>query len=153
MERGMTSIAIASDHAGFQLKTEAVAELGRLGHLVMDLGPADTSSVDYPDYATRVTDAVKTSRAALGVLICGTGMGMAISANKVHGIRAALCRTEFEARMSRQHNDANVLCLGQRVTGTGLALEILKAFLNASFEGGRHATRVDKIRQLEATQS
>jgi ribose 5-phosphate isomerase B len=149
----MTSIAIASDHAGFQLKTEAVAELGRLGHLVMDLGPADTSSVDYPDYATRVTDAVKTSRAALGVLICGTGMGMAISANKVHGIRAALCRTEFEARMSRQHNDANVLCLGQRVTGTGLALEILKAFLNASFEGGRHATRVDKIRQLEATQS
>jgi len=153
MERGMASIAIASDHAGFQLKTEVVAELGRLGHLVMDLGPADTSSVDYPDYATRVTDAVKTSRAALGVLICGTGMGMAISANKVHGIRAALCRTEFEARMSRQHNDANVLCLGQRVTGTGLALEILKAFLNASFEGGRHATRVDKIRQLEATQS
>ncbi len=149
----MASIAIASDHAGFQLKTEVVAELGRLGHLVMDLGPADTSSVDYPDYATRVTDAVKTSRAALGVLICGTGMGMAISANKVHGIRAALCRTEFEARMSRQHNDANVLCLGQRVTGTGLALEILKAFLNASFEGGRHATRVDKIRQLEATQS
>ena len=142
-----------STRCTWKFKTEVVAELGRLGHLVMDLGPADTSSVDYPDYATRVTDAVKTSRAALGVLICGTGMGMAISANKVHGIRAALCRTEFEARMSRQHNDANVLCLGQRVTGTGLALEILKAFLNASFEGGRHATRVDKIRQLEATQS
>jgi len=149
----MPTIAIASDHAGFQLKGEVVAELGKLGHLVMDLGPADANSVDYPDYATRVTDAVKTSRAALGVLICGTGMGMSISANKVHGIRAALCRTEFEARMSRQHNDANVLCMGQRVTGTGLALEILKAFLNASFEGGRHATRVDKIRQLEATQS
>lgn len=149
----MPTIAIASDHAGFQLKVEVAAELGRLGHLVMDLGPVDASSVDYPDYATRVTDAVKTSRAALGVLICGTGMGMAITANKVHGIRAALCRTEFEARMSRQHNDANVLCLGQRVTGTGLALEILKAFLNASFEGGRHATRVDKIRQLETTQS
>jgi ribose 5-phosphate isomerase B len=146
----MASIAIASDHAGTVLKAELVGELSKLGHAVQDLGPADTSSVDYPDYATRVTDAVTGGRASLGVLICGTGMGMAITANKVHGIRAALCRTEFEARLSRQHNDANVLCLGQRVTGGGLAIEILKAFLLASFEGGRHAARVEKIRQVEA---
>ena len=146
----MTTVAIAADHAGFQLKTALVAELGKLGHPVTDLGPADTSSVDYPDFAVRVTDAVVAGRVQLGVLVCGTGMGMAITANKVKGIRAALCRTEFEARMSRQHNDANVLCLGQRVTGVGLAIEILKAFLGATFEGGRHATRVEKINQVEA---
>jgi ribose 5-phosphate isomerase B len=145
----MSTIAFASDHAGVALKAELVAELGKLGHVALDLGPADTTSVDYPDYATKVTDAVIGKRAELGVLICGTGMGMAITANKVRGVRAALCRTEFEARMSRQHNDANVLCLGQRVTGGGLAIEILKAFLAASFEGGRHAARVAKITQVE----
>jgi ribose 5-phosphate isomerase B len=140
----MATIAIASDHAGFALKQELLTELGKLGHTALDLGPADTTSVDYPDYA------VIGKKAELGVLICGTGMGMAITANKVHGIRAALCRTEFEARMSRQHNDANVLCLGQRVTGGGLAIEILKAFLGATFEGGRHAARVEKMRLVEA---
>jgi ribose 5-phosphate isomerase B len=146
----MATIAIAADHAGVQLKAELVGELGKLGYTVTDFGPADTTSVDYPDFATRVTTAVNAGQAELGVLICGTGMGMAITANKVHGIRAALCRTEFEARMSRMHNDANVLCLGQRVTGGGLAIEILKAFLAAKFEGGRHAARVEKIRQVEA---
>lgn len=146
----MATIAIASDHAGFALKQELLTELGKLGHTALDLGPADTTSVDYPDYAVRCTDAVIGKKAELGVLICGTGMGMAITANKVHGIRAALCRTEFEARMSRQHNDANVLCLGQRVTGGGLAIEILKAFLGATFEGGRHAARVEKMRLVEA---
>lgn len=146
----MAGIAIASDHAGLTLKTELVAELGKLGHQALDLGPADMGSVDYPDYAVKVTEAVTKGQASLGVLVCGTGMGMAITANKVHGIRAALCRSEFEARMARQHNDANVLCLGQRVTGGGLAIEILKAFLGSSFEGGRHATRVDKIKALEA---
>ncbi len=146
----MATIAIAADHAGVQLKAELVGELGKLGYTVTDFGPADTTSVDYPDFATKVTTAVNAQQAELGVLICGTGMGMAITANKVHGIRAALCRTEFEARMSRMHNDANVLCLGQRVTGGGLAIEILKAFLAAKFEGGRHAARVEKIRQVEA---
>jgi ribose 5-phosphate isomerase B len=146
----MATIAIAADHAGVQLKAELVGELGRLGYAVTDFGPADTTSVDYPDFATKVTTAVNAQQAELGVLICGTGMGMAITANKVHGIRAALCRTEFEARMSRMHNDANVLCLGQRVTGGGLAIEILKAFLAAKFEGGRHAARVEKIRRVEA---
>lgn len=146
----MTTIAIAADHAGVALKAELVQELKKQGHDVTDLGPATTESVDYPDFATKVTDAVNAKRAELGVLICGTGMGMAITANKVYGIRAALCRTEFEARMSRAHNDANVLCLGQRVTGAGLALEIAKAFLATPFEGGRHANRVEKIRQVEA---
>ncbi len=146
----MATIAIASDHAGVGLKAELVSELGKLGHPTLDLGPNDTSSVDYPDYATKVTSAVNEKRASLGILICGTGTGMSISANKVHGIRAALSRTEFEARMARQHNDANVLCLGARVTGASLALEIVKAFLAASFEGGRHAKRVEKITELEA---
>lgn len=146
----MATIAIASDHAGVALKAELVAELGKLGQLSLDLGPGDTTSVDYPDFATKVTDAVLAKKASLGVLICGTGIGMSITANKVHGIRAALCHTEFEARVTRQHNDANVLCLGARVTGGGLALEILRAFLNASFEGGRHAARVEKINQVEA---
>lgn len=132
------------------LKAELVAELGKLGQLSLDLGPADTTSVDYPDFATKVTEAVVSKKASLGVLICGTGIGMSITANKVHGIRAALCHTEFEARVTRQHNDANVLCLGARVTGGGLAIEILRAFLNASFEGGRHAARVEKINQVEA---
>lgn len=146
----MATIAIAADHAAVALKAELVAELGRLGHEALDLGPFDATSVDYPDYATKVTDAITGGKASLGVLLCGTGLGMAITANKVHGIRAALCRTEYEARLSRQHNDANVLCLGARVTGGGLAAEIVKAFLAASFEGGRHAARVEKIRQVEA---
>ncbi len=146
----MATIAIASDHAGVALKAELLAELAKLGHPSLDLGPADTTSVDYPDYAVKVTAAVTDNRASLGVLICGTGTGMAITANKVHGIRAALCRTEFEARLGVQHNNANVLCLGARVTGGALAIEIMKAFLSASFEGGRHAARVAKITAVEA---
>lgn len=146
----MPTIAVASDHAGFTLKNELLAELAKLNYEALDFGPSTTTSVDYPDFAVKVTEAVTKGTAALGLLICGTGTGMSISANKVHGIRAALCRTEFEARMARAHNDANVLCLGQRVTGTGLAIEILKAFIGASFEGGRHATRVEKVKQIEA---
>jgi ribose 5-phosphate isomerase B len=148
----MAIVALASDHAGVDLKAELGEELKKQGHEVLDLGPATTASVDYPDYAVKVAQAITSGRANLGVLVCGTGIGMSITANKVHGIRAALCHTEFEARMSRMHNDANVLCLGQRVTGVGLANDILKAFLGASFEGGRHAGRVEKIRQVEAKQ-
>jgi ribose 5-phosphate isomerase B len=145
----MAIVALASDHAGVDLKSDLGEELRRLGHEVLDFGPATTASVDYPDFAVKVAGAVTSSRAALGVLVCGTGIGMSITANKVPGIRAAVCRSEFEARMARMHNDANVLCLGQRVTGVGLAVGVLRAFLEASFEGGRHATRVEKIRQLE----
>ncbi|MDP1821821.1 MAG: ribose 5-phosphate isomerase B [Archangium sp.] len=146
----MATIAIASDHAGVALKAELVDELKKLGHSPLDLGPSDTASVDYPDFAAKACAEVTAGRAALGVLICGTGIGMSITANKVHGIRAALCHTEFEARVTRLHNDANVLCLGSRVIGGALATEIMKVFLAGSFEGGRHAKRVEKITQLEA---
>ena len=131
------------------MKAELLTELKKLGHEGLDLGPSTGESVDYPDYAVKVTSAITGGKAALGVLICGTGLGMSLAANKVHGIRAVLCHTEFEARMGRNHNDANVLCLGARVIGGSLAIELLKAFLSSSFEGGRHATRVAKLMALE----
>jgi ribose 5-phosphate isomerase B len=106
--------------------------------------------VDYPDYAAKVAVAVQAGQAERGVLVCGTGIGMSITANKFEGIRAALCTTEFEARMARAHNDANVLCLGQRVVGSGLGRAIAAAFLQTAFEGGRHQQRVDKIRRVES---
>lgn len=144
-------IAFASDHAGLVLKNELVKELQKIAAFeAIDLGPSTPDSVDYPDFAVKVTEALATKQAAFGVLVCGTGLGMSIAANKVHGIRAVLCHTEFEARMGRMHNDANVVCLGQRVTGSGVAIEIMRAFLAASFEGGRHAIRVEKINALEA---
>jgi ribose 5-phosphate isomerase B len=143
-------VAIAADHAGVSLKSELTEELRRLGHEPLDLGPATTASVDYPDFAQKVTAAVSGGAAPLGVLICGTGVGMSMAANKAHGIRAALCHTDFEARMSRAHNDANVLCLGERVTGVGVAIDILRTFLSGQFEGGRHAARVAKVGALEA---
>ncbi|EAU64857.1 ribose 5-phosphate isomerase B [Stigmatella aurantiaca DW4/3-1] len=106
--------------------------------------------MDYPDFALKVARAVASGEYALGVLVCGTGIGMSIAANKQRGVRAALCSTEFEARMARAHNDANVLCLGQRVVGAGVARSILDAFLATPFEGGRHEKRVQKIRDAEA---
>ncbi|MBS1149257.1 MAG: rpiB [Myxococcaceae bacterium] len=127
------------------MKTELVTALKELKLDFDDLGPADATSVDYPDYAQKVAEAVAGGRAQLGVLVCGSGIGMSISANKFHGVRAALCHTEFEARVARGHNDANVLCLGQRVTGPGVARGILEEFVKAPFEGGRHANRVNKI--------
>ena len=138
-------VAIASDHAGLEMKTDLANLLAEQRLDFDDLGPSTATSVDYPDYAKKVADAVATGSATVGVLICGTGIGMSISANKVAGIRAAVCRTEFEARMARAHNDANVLCLGQRVTGSGLARSVLEEFLNGKFEAGRHAKRIDKI--------
>ncbi len=142
-------IAFASDHAGLALKDELVAGLKEKGVALMDLGPSATTSVDYPDYSAKVAAEIQSGKAKLGVLVCGTGIGMSISANKFKGIRAALCHTEFEARMTRLHNDANVLCLGQRVTGGGVAKAILDVFLATSFEGGRHQTRVAKISAQE----
>ena len=143
-------VIIASDHAGLELRRELIQALASLGAEVEDLGPATAESVDYPDYARQVARAVGEGRAERGVLVCGTGMGMAITANKYPGIRAALCTDEFVARMSRAHNDANVLCLGQRVVGAGLARSILEAFLHTPFEGGRHQRRLDKIREAES---
>ena len=142
-------VAIGSDHAGLLLRGVVRQALAAHGVAVDDLGPLEAASVDYPDYAAKVCAEVTAGRADLGVLVCGTGIGMSIAANKHHGIRAALCRTELEARLGRQHNDANVLCLGERVTGPGLAEAIVAAFLSAAFEGGRHARRVDKLKALD----
>jgi len=142
-------IAIASDHAGLELKVELARTLGKRGLEIQDLGTHSNNSVDYPDFASQVARSVQRGDAALGVLICGTGVGMSIVANKYRGVRAALCHTEFEARMARAHNDANVLCLGQRTTGDGLASSVLEAFLDTAFEGGRHERRLQKIRDAE----
>jgi ribose 5-phosphate isomerase B len=142
-------IVAGSDHAGFNLRLEAVKAAREAGHEVLDLGPATPERVDYPDYARRVGEEVVSGRARLGILVCGTGIGMSIAANKLAGVRAAVCRTEYEARMARAHNDANVLCLGERVTGSGVAAAVVKAFLETAFEGGRHAMRVGMIRALE----
>ncbi|ABC82515.1 ribose 5-phosphate isomerase B [Anaeromyxobacter dehalogenans] len=142
-------VIAGSDHAGLHLRAEAVKVARAAGFDVEDLGPFTGESVDYPDYARQVAEAVAAGRARLGILVCGTGIGMSISANKVHGIRAAHCVTEFDARMARAHNDANVLCMGERVLGLGVAAAVVKAFLETPFEGGRHQRRVDKIGALE----
>jgi ribose 5-phosphate isomerase B len=142
-------IVVGSDHAGRSLRAEVVRVAKEQGWEVEDLGPFSGESVDYPDFAARVGEAVVAGRARFGILTCGTGLGVSISANKVRGVRAALCCNEYEARMARAHNDANVLCMGERVTGLGLAGSILTVFLAQAFEGGRHQLRVDKIMALE----
>lgn len=142
-------IAIGADHAGYALKEVLIAHLRERGVEVVDFGTHGTDSVDYPDYARAVAEAVARGEADYGVLICGTGVGMAITANKVPGIRAAAVSDVYSAKMSRAHNDANILCLGGRVVGPGLAIEILEAWLHTPFEGGRHARRLEKIRRME----
>lgn len=142
-------LAIASDHAGLQLKQELVEALKARKDQVHDHGTFSNESVDYPDFAALVCQAVGSGQAELGVLVCGTGIGMSIAANKHAGIRAAVCTNEFEARMTRAHNDANVLCLGQRVVGGGVGRAILEVFLETKFEGGRHQRRVQKISDAE----
>jgi len=147
----MTVIALGADHAGFALKQEVRAWLSERGHQVIDLGTHSTDSVDYPDFAALVARAVQDGVAAHGVLVCGSGIGMAIAANKVAGIRAAVAPDAATARLSRQHNDANVLALGARSTTAAQAVEILTAWLETPFEGGRHARRVGKLAQLDGT--
>lgn len=139
------TVFIGSDHAGVALKAALVAHLQATGHAVTDLGPADTASVDYPDFAKAVCAKVLATPEAAGILVCGTGIGMSMAANRIPGIRAALCVNEYLARMTRLHNDANVLCLGERVIGVGLAASIADVFLATAFEGGRHQRRVDLI--------
>ena len=143
-------VIIASDHAGLELRRELVSALKELRVEVEDVGPTTNASVDYPDFAKTVCRSVAAGDYQYGVLVCGTGIGMSITANKYAGVRAALCTTEFEARMARAHNDANVLCLGQRVVGIGVGRSILEAFLATPFEGGRHQKRIDKIREAES---
>lgn len=142
-------IAIGSDHAGYQLKETIKSHLAGSGVEVDDLGTTGEASVDYPDYAAAVARQVASGASDLGVLVCGTGIGMAISANKVRGIRAASVESLEAARLSRAHNDANVLTLGARITPSDLALGIVRTFLATPFDGGRHQRRVDKITALE----
>ena len=140
----MSEIVIASDHGGFRLKNEIIKHLNEKGYKIKDFGCLTEESCDYPDYAKAVAkEVLKTG--AKGILICGTGIGMSISANRFKGIRASHCTDTFTARMTRMHNNSNILCLGERITGTGLALDIVDIWLNTEFEGGRHQTRIDKI--------
>jgi ribose 5-phosphate isomerase B len=137
-------IVIGCDHTGVALK-KALLDSVLTDHEVIDVGTNSTDSVDYPDIARHAITAIREGRATHGILICGTGIGMSMVAGRARGIRAAVCTNEYLAEMSRRHNDANVLCLGARVVGVGLAESIVRVWLRATFEGGRHARRVDKI--------
>lgn len=140
------SIAIAADHAGYDLKSKLVEELKATGYEVLDLGTRDgTTSVDYPDFGKAVAEAVTSGKADAGVVVCGTGIGISIAVNRHRGARAALCHDVTSARLSREHNDANVLALGARMTGEQVAKDCLKTFLTTEFAGGRHARRVEKL--------
>ena len=142
-------VAIGSDHAGFAMKAHLLAELERLGHEAIDLGTHDTASVDYPPICAAVGRAVADGKADRGIVLGGSGQGEQIAANKVHGVRAALCNDLYTARMSREHNDANVLAIGGRIVAEGLATEILELWLSTPFEGGRHERRVAQIAEIE----
>jgi len=142
-------VAVGSDHGGFRLKQEIVKVLEEEGVGFRDFGTFSLESCDYPDIALAVAEAVARGEYSRGIIICGTGIGVAIAANKVPGIRAALCHDTFSARMAREHNDANILTLGERVVGPGLAAEIVRVWLKAEFAGGRHERRVKKITAIE----
>ena len=142
-------IALGSDHGGLTLKKEIIKHLESKNIEVMDFGTHTESSCDYPDYALKVAEEVAMQNFELGILICGTGIGISIAANKVPGIRAALCHDTFSAHSTREHNNANILTLGERVVGRGLALDIVDTFINAKFEGDRHQKRLDKITEIE----
>lgn len=145
-------IAVGADHGGVELKALITDHLEERGIEVVNYGTDSSESVDYPDFAHAVTHAVQEERVDYGILICGTGIGMSITANKEKGIRAALCGDVFSAQATKAHNNANVLCLGARVVGPGLALMIVDAWLDADYEGGRHQKRLDKIAAIENAQ-
>ena len=142
-------IAIGCDHGGLNVKNALCEHLKSRGFEVCDFGTFDTASIDYPDIAKKVCAAVQNGEAEKGILVCGTGIGMSIAANKHKGIRAAVCSEHFSTRYTRLHNDSNVLCLGERVIGAGLACELADLFIDTAFEGGRHKTRIDKITEIE----
>jgi ribose 5-phosphate isomerase B len=141
----MKKFYIATDHAGYALKAHVKDFVTTLGHEIVDLGPDSADRVDYPDFAKKCADAVVADKGSFGILICGTGIGISISANKVTGIRAALCHDTYTAKLTRQHNDANILCFGERVVGKGIIEDMIEVFASTKFEGGRHAGRVAKI--------
>jgi len=139
---------IATDHAGFAIKDDVIKILQNLGNEVIDLGPNSSDRVDYTDFAHKLCKEVLKDKGSFGILICGTGIGMSLAANKHSGIRAALCHDPYTTKMARLHNDANVLCFGQRVLGLGIIEEMLNVWTTTSFEGGRHQQRVEKIEQI-----
>ena len=147
----MKKIALASDHGGFDLKESVIAHLLNTGWEVDDLGPHSGDSVDYPDYGIKLAEAVAEKKVERGIVICGTGIGMSIVVNRYPGIRGTLCSDLFTAKLCREHNDSNILIMGGRVIGKGLAAEIVNTWLNTPFEGGRHQRRLDKINQIDAS--
>lgn len=149
-QSSLKPVAIGSDHAGFNLKESLLKDLKAEGYEIEDFGTFSLESVDYPDIAREVAEAVSSGKFEKGILVCGTGVGVAITANKVKGIRACVCSETFSARMSREHNNANIIAVGARVVGPGLALDIVKTFLQTQFEyGSRHEKRVNKINALD----
>ena len=146
----MEKIAVGCDHAGYALKSELVGYLEELGYETLDLGTNSHHRVDYPDYGAAVGRAITEGKADLGVLVCGSGIGIGIAANKISGVRAATVHDVTSAHLAREHNNANIICFGERLIGPEIARESLVAFLNAEFQGGRHAERVQKISDLES---
>jgi ribose 5-phosphate isomerase B len=144
-------IYIATDHAGYAYKEQIKEYIVLKGHEVIDLGPDSADRVDYPDFATKCAESVRDDEGSFGILICGTGIGMSIAANKIEGIRAALCHDAYTAAMCRAHNDAQIMCMGERVVGMGVAQSMIDAFVETTFEGGRHAGRVEKINAIDAS--
>lgn len=142
-------LGIASDHGGFDLKEILLDHLGSQGYELVDYGTNSTESVDYPDYGARLSQGLVEGQVDLGIAICGTGIGISIACNKIEGIRAAHCTDTFSARAAKNHNNANILCLGARITGVEIAKDIVDNFLKEDFDGGRHETRVNKITELE----
>ncbi|MGD9854353.1 MAG: ribose 5-phosphate isomerase B [Planctomycetaceae bacterium] len=142
-------IAVASDHRGVHVKEQILAQLQELGNEAVDYGPSGTESVDYPDFAKAVASAISSGTVDRGILICGTGMGMCIAANKFPGVRAVTCHDDFTAEMGRRHNDANVMCLSADLLGERLLSRIVQTWLSTEFEGGRHARRLEKIHSFE----
>lgn len=142
-------LVIGADHAGYQLKEKIKAYLKEKGHELVDVGTFSEECVDYPDFAEKVALEVAGESAELGILVCGTGIGVSIAANKIPGVRAANCSTVFEAQMARAHNNANIICIGSRVIGDAHAIAIVETFLSGRFEGGRHQRRLDKITEIE----
>lgn len=142
-------LAIGCDHGGYELKNSIIAHLKEQGIEVKDFGTFDGAAVDYPEIALKVAGAITGGECKLGILVCGTGIGMSLAANKVKGIRAAACSETFSAKYTRLHNDSNILCLGGRVIGPGVACEMVDLFVNTKFEGGRHARRVDAVMAIE----
>jgi ribose 5-phosphate isomerase B len=142
-------IAIAADHKGVKVKQKIVALLGKLGHETVDFGTHSEQSCDYPDFARPAAEAVGRGECQRGILVCNSGIGMSLVANKVHGVRGALCYDKWAAEMSRRHNDANVLCLGAEATPESEIEEVVKTWLTTEFEGGRHQRRVDKVMKIE----